>query len=159
MELFLMTGLPGSGKSTVRAKLPNHILFNPDRLLIDTEGKYLWNPSRSAFAWASEYQRLGKWLSCGAEGLGVFDATLVNGEKRAPLLHIAKGYGLEVKAIFLDTPWEVCVERNNARTPDRRVPQKTMEFMRNNLRPPEESEGFDDVIVIPYITPTIQVAA
>ena len=43
-ELVIIRGLPGSGKSTrARQCFPNHLHYEPDHLLCDTNGKYIFD--------------------------------------------------------------------------------------------------------------------
>ena len=54
---------------------------------------------------------------------------------------------LNCKYINIDTPFEVCLKRNQAREGITRVPDKTMYAMRNRLRPPNPvSENVDRIV-------------
>jgi predicted kinase len=74
------------------------------------------------------------------------DATHLTRKERKPYLQLAKKYGYEAQAIFLDVPLEVCQRRNRRRK--RRVPEDVMERMARRLVPPTREEGFMRITVV-----------
>ena len=147
--VYMMVGIPGSGKSTWIAKNQQDtwVVVSPDTLL-ETQYNYEWTPERAAEAWATSYQQFGRGLLVGQTM--VWDATFTSPITRAAILHTAKGAGYRIEAIFCDTPIEVCIERNQKRGREP-VPESTIHRMAENLQPPTESEGFDYVehILVP----------
>jgi len=148
--VYIMVGIPGSGKSTwidAHAKEDWH-LISPDKILQDRYD-YIWTPERAAESWAESFQYFGRQLLRG--GTIVWDATFITPIIRASVLHIAKGAGFHVEAIFCDAPLEVCLERNILR--DREpVPESTIHRMSSSLVEPTLEEGFD---AIRRIVPTL----
>ena len=53
-----------------------------------------------------------------------------------------------INAIYLNTPLEICLERNEKRTGLAHVPSNKIEEMYINLQKPTEEEGFDNIIII-----------
>jgi predicted kinase len=43
LELKIIRGLPGSGKSTKAAEYPHHLHYEPDHFFCDTRGDYLYD--------------------------------------------------------------------------------------------------------------------
>ena len=74
------------------------------------------------------------------------DATNLSPKERKQWIHMARGFGYEVQAVFFDVPIEVCLERNRRR--DRVVPEDVMRRMAAKLRPPSFSEGFSKIVVV-----------
>jgi len=74
------------------------------------------------------------------------DATNLSPRERRQWIHMARGLGYEVHAVFFDVPLEVCLERNRRR--DRVVPEDVMRRMSAKLRPPKFEEGFSKVVVV-----------
>ena len=74
------------------------------------------------------------------------DATNLSPRERRQWIHMAKGFGYEVHAVFFDVPLEVCLERNRRR--DRVVPEDVMRRMAAKLRPPKFEEGFAKIVVV-----------
>lgn len=74
------------------------------------------------------------------------DATNLSPRERRQWIHMAKGFGYEVHAVFFDVPLEVCLERNRRR--DRVVPEDVMRRMAAKLRPPQFEEGFAKIVVV-----------
>ncbi len=74
------------------------------------------------------------------------DATNLSPKERKQWIHMARGFGYEVQAVFFDVPIEVCLERNRRR--ERVVPEDVMRRMAAKLRPPSFSEGFAKIVVV-----------
>ena len=152
-------------------------IVSPDAHLINEEGKYEWSPTRVQKAWDMARAELrmvlyyaerlvlmvgvpgaGKstWLAAhGEEGAVYFDATLTTDKARAEFVTLARSMGKPVEVVWLDTPLAVCLARNAARTPDRRVPEETVRGMADKLArfPPHVREGFARVTRVTVPTP------
>jgi hypothetical protein len=125
------------------------LIVSPDsHLMID--GKYVWTPERVRRAWVLAMKELeealssgkfqGVTLMMGAPGAGkstwlrengkenriYFDAVFKNAASRKPLLEMAAKFGVPLNIVFLDTPLQVCLDRNAQRSPDRKVPEETL---------------------------------
>ena len=74
------------------------------------------------------------------------DATNLSPRERRQWIHMARGLGYEVHAVFFDVPLEVCLERNQRR--ERVVPEDALRRMAAKLRPPTFEEGFTKVVVV-----------
>ena len=144
--VYMMVGIPGSGKSTwVRQNRDEDwVVISPDAIL-EERYHYEWTPERAAEAWADSYQQFGSLLVEG--GTMVWDATFTSPMMRSAILHIAKGVGYTVKAIFCQANMDLCFSRNLKR--DREpVPENTIRRMADSLIPPTVEEGFDEVQII-----------
>ncbi|MCW2742541.1 MAG: uncharacterized protein JWR45_2963 [Blastococcus sp.] len=131
-----MVGLQGSGKTTwVAANLAaTHAVVSKDH----------WPNARRREA---RQQRVVAELLTEGSSV-VVDNTSAAAEDRAPLIAIARAAGVPVRAVFLDTPVEVCLARNDARRGPARVPLVGVLGTRARLAPPTAREGFDRVDVI-----------
>ena len=144
--LYMMIGAPGAGKSTVVGELwgrDNTInLISPDNELYEN-GQYVWSPQRVREAWNVAHRKLDAALK--NRDPVIFDATLTRPRDRKQIVDKAKSAGFYLAAIFVDTPLDVCLARNAARSPDRQVPADVLTNMHTRLVPPTTAEGFDEV--------------
>ena len=130
-ELVVMVGLQGSGKSTyARSQLPQHRLISKDLLRNNSKRQ------------RRQLQLIEQSLQAG-EAV-VVDNTNPHPEDRQPLIELARKLKAPVRAVFLDTPREICWERNAAR--DTPVPEVGLKVVHSRLQPPGLEEGFDEVI-------------
>lgn len=157
--LYIVIGQPGSGKSTyINSQLDKATVISPDRVLQE-KWDYQWTPVRASMAWATCYQALGRAIvaeavaGCVGARLDheyVWDAVCPAPRDRASILNTAKGAGWTVVAVYMETPYEVCHERNEARPRNRRVPERNMVDISRRLTPPAEDEGWDDIICVKW---------
>jgi len=148
IHLWLMVGVPGSGKSTyARAHLAGKWRVSLDDL------RYMLSPDAHAprtqpVAVALEEASLRTLLS-GIDGQYndvVVDATNVTRTRRRRYLKLAASFGVPVIAVFLRCDLATALARNRARPQP--VPDEVVERMYSNLQPPELGEGFEDVIYV-----------
>ena len=84
-----------------------------------------------------------------------FDATFTNAWGRAKLIeHVrSRSKAIPIDMVFLVTPPALCIQRNAARHPSRRVPDETLRRMAASLQHdglPSEAEGFSAVVVLSH---------
>ncbi|WP_433507332.1 AAA family ATPase [Pseudonocardia halophobica] len=136
MELVVMVGLQGAGKSTwVHGHLAaTHTVVSKDH----------WPTAKRR----GQRQRrvLEELLAAGRDV--VVDNTNASPEDRAGLIAVARAHGARVRAVHLATSLELCLERNDLRTGRARVPLVGVLGTRNRLVPPSVEEGFDRVDVV-----------
>jgi predicted kinase len=135
-ELVVMVGLQGSGKSTwvSRHLAGTHTVVSKDH----------WPNARRREA--RQQRVVAELLAAGASV--VVDNTNPSPEDRAPLIAAGRLAGAPVRAVWMDTPTDVCIERNDAREGRARVPLQGLLGTRTRLVPPTTDEGFDRVDVV-----------
>jgi predicted kinase len=135
-ELVVMTGLQGCGKSTwVTGHLAGtHVVVSKDH----------WPHARRR-----EARQRRVVVELLAEGRSVVvDNTNPSVEERAPLVAAARHAGVTVRCVWVDTPMQICLERNDARQGRARVPPAGVFATRGRFVPPSLEEGFDRVDVV-----------
>lgn len=155
--------------------MPN-LLISPDHFLINESGLYEWTPQRAHKAWQRSYKLLSQGMAsgeynrvtimCGPPGSGkstaanahlkevdntiIFDATFKNRKARKQILKMVKKTDLSLTCIVMNTDLNTCIERNETRSPDRKIPKDIIENMYNSLQEsmPTLEEGFDVVEIL-----------
>ncbi len=147
------------------------LVLSPDHFLYNADGLYEWTPERCSAAWAETMRRAQEAISghskmvlmVGLPGAGkstalahpehgvlYIDATFVSEASRKPFILMAQKAGKDIEVLFVDTPVEVCIHRNNQRTPDRKVPETSMGRLIAQLQktPPQMEEGFSQIVKV-----------
>lgn len=142
--LFLMVGVPGSGKSTlIESAFPGATVICPDSKIGYTKEKP-WTPQAARWAWNEAAAELAEALKRGDETI-VFDATLVAPKKRKHYVQLARQHKISIAAIYCSNT-DLARQRNESRDPFRRVPAETFNRMAGSLVAPSKEEGFDFVV-------------
>lgn len=154
-SLIIVTGIPGSGKTTfiknhkVLLKQYAHVSRDEIRfsylkgedVVGDTYFKY------EPLVLKEFYLQINKFLCL---GFNVFaDATHLTKRARKELLDNVKGY-TKLESLFFSTPLSVALERNSKREGLERVPDKVIRNMYKRLEEPDFNEGFETIYEIPY---------
>lgn len=148
--LYVMVGIPGSGKSTwIQKYLPNTISVSSDDIREQLFGDAA-DQRHPELVFDEYYRRINQALEKGMNV--VADATNTTYKARANIfkrVHIPEG--TLVLAVHLDTPLEVARKRNANRS--RVVPDEVLIRMQNQLDkcPLQRNEGFDKVFRIKSI--------
>ena len=131
-EIIIMTGFPGSGKSTIARHICNHTNY------IHIQGD-VYKTSRKMIKHSLPYIEQHKSI--------VFDATHSSIKKRLEYITLAKKYNLPVTCIHVSTPLNVSFKRNRLRSDKKQVPKIAYSVYSKYYNEPNESEGFTLVVV------------
>ena len=150
--------------------------INPDHFLETPEGRIV-TPERNAVAWKQSFAALDDALrtttphsvvyimvGCQASGKStwarakceeeadaiIFDAILVKKTERKPILLAAARHHVPAVAVWLQTPLEVCLKRNAARTVNELVNERGLRNVYAAVEPPRLSEGFIRIVEVTY---------
>ena len=154
------------------------MIISPDNFIYNAEGIYEWTPAKAKSSWNKAYGVLRKAIRSGkydkvimmggipASGKTTylsevgrepnaiyFDATFTNKWGRGMMIELIneEDPDMWVEIIFLDTPKNVCLMRNEERSPDRKIPTEAYDRMCGALEKegfPTKAEGFDKVTII-----------
>ena len=144
--LYVMCGVPGSGKTTYcENELSDIIHVSRDDIRFR-----LLKPGESYFAHEKEvtdcfWSTINEYLNKGCDVIAD-QTSLTKGARKKLLTHIT--VPCEKIAVVMMTPLEVCKERNSQRVGARNVPESTLESMWEDFTIPTYEEGFDIIIMV-----------
>lgn len=144
--LYMLIGLSGSGKSFYAKSLREEtgaIIHSSDAIREELLGSEE-DQSESLKVFELLHCRVKKDLGDGRDV--IYDATNINSKRRKAFLQELTKYDCKKIAIFIATPYEKCLERNNTR--NRKVPEQVIKRMYMSFNVPCIQEGFDEVRVI-----------
>jgi predicted kinase len=147
-RLYILTGLPGAGKTTyTRRELAGAVRISLDDLRLMMSG-VAYDPRYEPMVAAAATALLEALLArAGVEGYDVvFDATNVTREWRARAIAQARRHGVEPHAVYFAVPLAVAAERNRARP--QVVPDDVLRRFAEALEPPTLDEGFAAIVVV-----------
>lgn len=143
-RLFIMCGIPGSGKTYFcKNKIKgDHVYVSRDEIrfaLLGEDDPYF---SKEKEVWKHFVAKIEAGLEAGKDVYA--DATHLNPASRSKLLNCLADVG-EVNAIYFDLPIELIKRQNAKRTGRAYVPEEQLESMAKNYQRPEFKEGFDHI--------------
>lgn len=147
--MWLMVGLPGSGKSTyARKHLAGkwRVCLDDIRCMLSVNDPY--NPSFQPVAVAVE-EAIIRQLLAGVGGQRrdiVVDATNITRDRRRRYLRMAASCGVKAIAVCIQCNVATALERNKKRSDP--VPEEVIRRMYDTLQPPTLSEGFEDIVYV-----------
>lgn len=146
-KIYVMMGLPASGKSTHANKLcegnKNIVIHSSDKLRKELYGDEN-SQEHNAELFVELHRRIKKDLL--NKKNVIYDATNISKKRRIAFLSELKNVKCEKICVCLMTPYETCLRLNYMR--DRVVPEEVIKRMYMNWCPPALNEGFDDIKLI-----------
>ena len=137
--LYVMVGLPGSGKSTY-AKTLGCPIVSSDAVRAELYGdESIQGSAHEVFNIV--HKRINDYLHAGKSC--VYDATNLSIKNRNPWPNIPE---CRKVAVVVDTPYAQCLERNATRK--RKVPENVIARMAKKFQMPTAEEGFDEVLIV-----------
>ena len=146
-NLYLMCGIPGSGKSTWLKnhlkKFDKYVSRDEIRFSMVKENEEYFSKENEVF---KEFcHQITKNLKNGYNTFA--DATNLNPKARKKLISNVSGYD-ELYIIVLETPLQIALKRNAMRTGRSFVPESAIRNMYNSFEFPKIKEGFKTIYVI-----------
>jgi predicted kinase len=138
LTLFLLIGLPRSGKSTIVREMGDAPIVNPDSIRLALHGQR-FVPSAEPFVWAIA-QTMVKALFEAGHPKVYLDATNITKKRRK--MWITDEW--ETVAVWVDTTVSQCFERAMTEGDDEIIPIIT--DMAKKMECPDEDEGFSNII-------------
>ena len=149
-RLWVMCGIPGSGKSTFIATHNN--FFNERKAVISRDNIRFSMIKEKDSYFSKEKEVFAEFIRQIKESLNknidtIVDATHINPPSRGKLLR-ALGNSLknvQINAIVIKVPLEIALERNKQREGIKVVPDQAIINMNSQFTEPILDEGFDNI--------------
>lgn len=122
-EIIILTGFPGSGKSSIAKTLPNYSIISGD----------IHKTSKKMIKIGEEEIKNNKSV--------IFDATNPSKEKRAEFINVATKFNLPVRCVWVTTPFDESYQRNLARPEKERISRIVYNIYKKKFEEPSETEG------------------
>lgn len=148
--LYIMQGVPGSGKSTVAKMIGNQerlegktvAHLSTDDWRFDDDGVYQFDPADNARYHKMCQKACAEAMVDGIEVI-IIDNTNIQEWQAHPYLVMADSFGYTVQVVSVDATLDLSIRRQKDRKPDRRVPPEVIarmyfEMERIIARPDEE---------------------
>ena len=154
--LYIMCGIPGSGKSTfARSHIRHDAPYKENRGIIHVSRDIIRfhlvkedEPyfSREDEVWKEFVRQINYYLN---EGFDVMaDATHINTGARRKLLKEIKVKDIDLQAMYFDVPISICLKRNSKREGRECVPESAIKRMYSQFEEPSFEEGFSTIYTI-----------
>ena len=121
--LYIVRGIPGSGKSTFAKQLTSNV-FEADHYFIDNEGNYNFDPSKIKDAHKDCQDNVRYAMESSISKIAVSNTSTQEWELQ-PYFELAKKYGYTV--------FSVVVENRHEGVNQHGVPEDKLELMRNRF--------------------------
>lgn len=122
--LYLLQGIPGSGKSTLAQIIAAAIdaeILSTDEFWYNEKGKYCYEENKAGVAHQWNQRRCIDEMLLGTENI-IIDNTNIKQKEAQPYICLAEMFGYIVQVIRIEASEEVCRERQNLRSLDRKIP-------------------------------------
>ena len=154
-KMYVMVGVPGSGKSTF---IKNHIEGIKTSYAVISRDEIRFNLVPEDKPYFSEESAvftrfvLGIKKSLRENDITIVDATHINEGSRGKLFRALGSFlkDVQVSAVVLKVPIELAIERNNLREGRALVPKTAIKNMYSQFSMPSFKEGFDRIIIYEY---------
>ena len=155
-KIIIMVGIPGSGKTTFAKALADeegYAYLSSDEIRKDiinanSKAELVKPESINYHTFKIMNSTAVKLLRCDLDV--IYDATNLNRKDRKSIIKEVnklreEGYEITITAFVLNTPSDVCIERNNARE-ENKVPDDVMMRYIEKFTRPILDEGFDMIV-------------
>ena len=143
VKFYMLSGLPGSGKSTYAEKLKeNGVIIHSSDAIIKELGD-VNDQSKNEEVFRILHKRIKDDLKRGKNV--AYDATSLNRRRRISFLRELQNISCKKICVLVATPFEECLKQNNKR--DRKVPEEVILRMYKSFNVPCKQEGWNEIIV------------
>ncbi|CAB4123151.1 AAA domain containing protein [uncultured Caudovirales phage] len=152
--LYMLTGVPASGKSTWLSQQPfdwtRTVVISTDNIIdkrAETQGKTYSEVFQREIKSATAEMNQNLQYAIAAELDICWDQTNVTAKSRASKLACVPD-SYEKVAVFFTTPPEAELQRRLSSRPGKTIPWNIVQGMASQLEQPSPAEGFDRIIVV-----------
>lgn len=153
-KLYVLVGVPGSGKSTWISQQPwdmnNTVIVSTDKF-VEQHAERVGKTYSEVFSdyMPTAISKMTSQVLAARKSLKdvVWDQTSTTRGSRIKKINMFKDHNYEIIAVVFPTPGPAELQRRLNSRPGKNIPSAVMAQMINNFSMPTRSEGFDKIIV------------
>lgn len=144
-KFIMLVGFPGAGKSTFSSELAkkNYHVHSTDSI---REEFGMHKPEQIDIILGIIRERIKMSSECHANI--VFDSTNLSRKRRIEILNLPCLFNYNKICVIVDTPLEICKERNSYRTGYAKISEDDFKILEKVYRKPIYKEGWDYIFTI-----------
>lgn len=148
MNIVIMCGIPGSGKSTYARSLKHKIILSKDSIREMIHGEYKYDPDTEGVVKEMLYSLCSSvYVLCPSYTI-VIDETNINKKKRKEWLDLFSG-AAQITCVYCSSiDGNLDRRMTNSRGMTREKWEGVIESMKNSFEKPYLDEGFDKIIEV-----------
>lgn len=136
--LYLMQGVPGSGKSTMAKAIKDGldrgeaVICSTDNYWFDADGKYNYDISKASEAHEWNRNAVESLMADGMPNV-IVDNTNTLRSQAQPYFDFADKYGYTLVVVRVDPGLDEALRRNSLRSEDRKIPEGVIHSMQARM--------------------------
>ena len=135
MQVVILRGLPGSGKSHMARTIEGAVVCSTDDYFVDEAGHYKWARDKIHEVHKQCFLKFLRTLQEGTAQVVIVDNTNLLAWEIAPYYQLAESLGHQVVIVTIEAPVELCKRRNVHQCPPEVIDRRYRAMVLEQLPP------------------------